>query len=218
MPPTPQWTRAHAKLSADITKAARKARLPFRNLTDLVNTSARYPQLLPVLVEWVRDTERKSGLVDPDELHQFRDGLYRALTTIDAMGTDVVPLLFDDLYRRPPARPTQLATIGNALKYVAVPSDYFRMRAVAADRSLSFGRAPVLEWLLRADPDDALPLAVAELDDPSVRPYILRSVRVIRRLPAELRPTFERHLNDEDDEVRLQAKRTLAHMDKWSER
>jgi hypothetical protein len=84
------------------------------------------------------------------------------------------------------------------------------MRQIATDRSLGSGRAPVIEWLLRADPNDALPISLDELEDPSVRPYILRSLRVVKHLPASLRSEIELYLDDPDSEVRLQAKRTLA--------
>ena len=214
MPVTPEWKRAHDRLSADITKVAKKNRLPFRNITDLINTQERYPSLIPVLVDWLKNVKKKSGLTESADLHNFRDGLYRSLTTIDSMGTEVVPLLFDSFYIEPPAHPTILAAIGNALKYLAVPSDYPRMRAVVTDRSLSFGRAPVIEWLLRNDPDDALPLVVGELEDPSVRSYILRSLRVIKHLPPSLRGVVEPYLDDPNSEVRLQAKRTLAKIGK----
>ncbi|BDB43178.1 MULTISPECIES: hypothetical protein [Mycobacterium] len=210
MPPTHQWKRAHERLNADITKAAKRKNLPFRSITDLINTNERYPSLIPVLIDWLKNLENKSGLTQPTELHDLRDGLYRALTTVDAMGTEAVSLLFDSFYLQPPAPPIILATIGTALRYIAAPADYVRMRQVATDRSLSFGRAPLIEWLLRADPDDALPLAVSELDDPSVRPYILRSLRAIKHLPASLRSVIEPYLDDPDSEVRLQAKRTLA--------
>jgi len=214
MPPTPEWARAHERLSADITETAKRNKLPFRTNADLINTNERYPSLIPVLVDWLQNTETKSGLTDPVELHRFRNGLYRSLTTIDAMGTDAVPLLFDSLYLVPPAPATTLAAIGNALSYLAAPTDYARMREVATDRSLGSGRAPVIDWLLRADPEDALPIALDGLDDPSVRPYILRSLRVIKHLPASLRPKIEPYLDDPDSEVRLQAKRTLAKVGK----
>jgi hypothetical protein len=155
MAPTPEWTRAYTALSADISKASKKAGLPFQSDTDLINTDARYPSLIPLLIDWLKNVGQKSGLTDPVELHRFRDGLYRSLTTVDATGTEAIPLLFDSFYLEPQANPTILASIGNALKYLAVPSDYARMRQVATDRKLSFGRAPVIEWLLRNDPDDA---------------------------------------------------------------
>ncbi|WP_396912362.1 HEAT repeat domain-containing protein [Mycolicibacterium sp.] len=210
MPPTPEWTQAHAGLSADIAKVAKKCGLPFRTNADLINTNARYPELVPVLLDWLKNVEAKSGLTDPVELHRFRSGLYRSLMTIDSMGTEVVPVLFDSFYLEPQAHPTVLAVIGDALKYLAVPTDYDRMRQIAADRSLSFGRAPVIEWLLQQNPDDALPFALGELDDPSVRPYILRALRGVKKLPGTLRPTVEQYLDDPDEEVRVQAKRTLA--------
>ena len=214
MPVTPEWERAHKRLGSDITKVAKRDGLPFRNVTDLINTQARYPVLIPLLIQWLRNAEEKSGLSDPTQLHRFRSGLYRSLTTIDAMGTEAVPLLFDSFYLEPRAAETTLAVISNALSYLAVPSDYGRMRAIAADRTLGFGRAHIFEWLLRNDPDDALPLVVGELEDPSVRPYILRSLRVIKHLPASLREVVEPYLDDPDSEVRLQAKRTLAKIGK----
>jgi len=214
MPAPAQWIRAHERLSHDIAKAAKKAGLPFRTITDLINTDKRYPELLPVLIDWLQNVEAKSGLTTPAELHDFREALYRSLTTIDAMGTEAVPLLFDSFYLQPPAPPIILATIGTALKYLAAPTDYQRMRQLAVDRTLGYGRAQIFEWLLRADPDDGLSVALSELDDPSVRPYILRSLRVIKHLPASLRPHIEPLLEDPDSEVRLQAKRTLAKVGK----
>ena len=50
MTPSPQHQRAHELLTADITKASRKAKLRFRTLTDLVNTSERYPDLILSLI------------------------------------------------------------------------------------------------------------------------------------------------------------------------
>lgn len=214
MPPTQDWQLAHERLSGDISKAAKKAGLPFRTITDLINTNERYSALIPVLVDWLKNVETKSGLTDPADLHDFRDGLYRSLTTIDAMGTEAVPLLFDSFYFQPAAPEIILATIGTALKYLAAPTDYPRMRQIATDRSLGYGRAQVIEWLLRADPDDALGVVVGELDDPSVRPYLLRSLRVIKHLPEALRPKIAQYLDDPDSEVRLQAKKTLAKLGK----
>ncbi|SHQ96600.1 Uncharacterised protein [Mycobacteroides abscessus subsp. abscessus] len=210
MPPTPQWKHAHELLGADIAKAAKKDGLSFQTVADLINTNVRYPHVVPVLIEWLKNVKEKSGLTDPVELHRFRDGLYRSLATMDSRGTEAVPLLFSSFYLEPLANPTILAAIGDALKYLAVPSDYPRMREVALDRSLSFGRAPLIEWLLEIDPDDALPLAISELDDETVRAYILRALRKFKKLPASLRPAIEQYLSDPDSEVRKQAKFALA--------
>lgn len=155
----PQRKRAHKRFSADITKVAKKNKRPFRTMTDLVNTNARFPQLIPVLIDRLKNVETSSGLTDPTKLHGFRSGVYRSLTTIDAIGMEPVPpLLFSGFYSEPPASPDVVATIGDALNYLAMPSDYDHMREIAGDRTLSFGRAGVIEWLVKMDPDDEVRL------------------------------------------------------------
>ena len=132
---SPQWKHAHDRFRADITRVAKKNRLRFRTMTDLVNTAERYPPLIPVLIDWLKHTEARTGLTDPHECHEFRDGLARSLMTPDAIGTEALPLLFDALYLKPQPSPDRLAAIGNALQYLAQPADYDRMRRIAADRT-----------------------------------------------------------------------------------
>ncbi|MDL9944568.1 hypothetical protein QSJ19_03005 [Gordonia sp. ABSL11-1] len=209
MAPSPEWIRAHERLSADITNVSKKAKLPFRSLPDLVNSTERYPELVPLLIDWLRTAEQKSGLTDARELGNFRDGLCRALTTIDAMGTDAVPVLFDQFYVEPRMPEVNLYAVGNALEYLAVPTDYERMANVAADRSLGSGRAAVLEWLIKQGSDDGLRIVVDQLDDPSVRALGVKFIRQFKPLPAGLRPVIEQYIDDPDSEVRKQAKATL---------
>ena len=209
MEPTPEWIAAHAALSADITKISKRHGLRFRQMRDLVNTTERYPALIPMLIDWVRNVEEYSGLADHRDLANFRDGLYRSLTTIDAMGTDAVPLLMEQYYLNPPLPEINSFAIGNALLYLAVPSDYEQMAKLGADRSLGSGRAAILEWLVKQGLPEGLQVVVDQLDDPSVRPLGIRAIRQYRPLPSGLRPVVAQYLDDPDSEVRKQARATL---------
>ncbi|QKT06716.1 hypothetical protein HUN08_05565 [Gordonia sp. X0973] len=206
---SPERIRAFDLLSADITKVSKKAKLPFRTVNDLIRTNERYPELIPLLTDWLRNVESKSRLTDPREIAQLRETLARTLTTIDAMGTEAVPVLFDQLYVEPPMPEVNMAAVGNALGYLAVPTDYKRMSAAAADRSLGYGRAGIIDWICKQGIDEGLQLVVDQLADPSVRPFCLRSMRQFKPLPSGLHPTIEQYVDDPDSEVRKQAKLTL---------
>lgn len=200
---------AMARLSADITRAAKKAKLPYRSIDDLIRTDVRYPELIPVLIDWLKNLGAKSGLKNPRHLTSFRDFLSRALTTADSLGTEAMPLLFDQFYVEPRMPEHNMAAVSNALDYLALPSDFDRMAALAVDRSLGFGRAGIIKWLCRQDLEEGLQIVIDQLDDPSVRPYVVRHMREFKPLPAGLRPTIEQYLDDPDSEVRKQAARTL---------
>jgi hypothetical protein len=206
---SPEWTKSHELIGKDIAKAAKKDGLPFRNLSDLVNTNERYPRVVPVLIDWLNHLDERVPLTDPRDLGRFRSGIYRALTTIDAMGTEAVPLLMDEFYRTPQMSPGTLFAIGNALHYLAVPADFDRMAAIAADRTLGSGRTAVMEWLIDQGREDGLHVVVDQLDDPSVRALGVKFIRQFKPLPPGLRPVIEQYVDDPDSEVRKQAKATL---------
>lgn len=147
MASSPEKLKAHEMLSSDISRISEKAGLSFRTLTDLVNTDKRYPELVPLLVDWLKNLDGRTPMTDQKDLANFRDGLARALTTVDAVGTGAVPVLFDQFYLDPPLPAINSFAVGNALLQLAVPSDYDRMAAVAADRTLGSGRAALLEWI-----------------------------------------------------------------------
>ncbi|MDL9948636.1 hypothetical protein QSJ19_24230 [Gordonia sp. ABSL11-1] len=206
---TPEWTRSHELIGKDIAKAAKKDGLQFSSITDLVNTTQRYPSVVPVLIDWLQHLDERVPLTDPKDLGRFRSGIIRALTTIDAMGTEAVPLLMDEYYRQPQMSPGTLFAIGNALRYLAVPTDHDRIATLAADRTLGSGRAALLEWLIEQGTDDGLRIVLDQIDDPSVRALGIKYIRQFTPLPTGLRPAIERYVGDSDREVRKQAKATL---------
>lgn len=208
MTPSPQHQRAHELLTADITKASRKAKLRFRTLTDLVNTSERYPDLIPLLVDWLKNVEARSEATDPQVIGNLRDGLSRALTTVDAIGTEAIPVLFAQFQLDPPMPPVNSFAVGNALLHLAMPSDYDRMAAVAVDRTQLSGRAAILQWLIKQGRPDGLDIVVGEIEDPTVRALGIKYIRQYKPLPSGLRPTIEQYVDDPDSEVRKQAKST----------
>ncbi|MDJ0362576.1 hypothetical protein [Rhodococcus sp. H29-C3] len=212
MAPSPEHRRAHELLTAEITRVSKKAKLPFRTLTDLVNTGQRYPDLIPLLIDWLRHVELRSKATEPKVLANLREGLSRALTTVDAVGTEAVPVLFDQFdqfYLDLPLPPINSHAVSNALLHLAVPSDYDWMAALATDRALSSGRAAILEWLIKQGRPDGLEIVVGEIEDPSVRALDIKYLRQFKSLPDGLKPKVERYLGDLDSEVRKQAKLTL---------
>jgi hypothetical protein len=209
MPVTPEWTKSHELIGKDIAKAAKKDGLKFASIPDLVNTNERYPSVVPVLIDWLKNLDDRVPLTSPGDLGRFRGGIYRALTTIDAMGTEAVPPLMDEYYRKPQMTPGTLHAIGNALRYLAVPTDFNRMAELAADRSLGAGRAALLEWLIDQGRPDGLQIVVEQIDDPTVRALGIKYIRQFDLLPSGLRPRIEPYLDDPDSEVRKQAKATM---------
>ena len=207
--PTPEWIVSHQLLGKDIAAAARKDGLNAANVTDLVRTSERYPSVVPVLIDWLKHADERVPITDPRELGQFRSGIYRALTTIDAMGTEAIPLIINDLHRAPHMSPGTIDAAANALRYLAVPTDYDEMAKIAADRSLGSGRAAVLEWIIKQGLPEGLQLVVDQIDDPSVRALGIKYIRQYKPLPPGLRQVIEPYLDDPDSEVRKQAKATL---------
>lgn len=209
MPVTPQWRAAHDILGKDIAKAARRDGLTITSVAGLVNTNRRYPSVIPVLIDWLKHAEHRVPLTDPFDLDRFRSGIYRALTTIDAMGTEAVPLLMSEFYREPQQSPGTLHAAANALRYLAVPSDFDRIAALASDRSLGSGRAALLEWLIIQGTPEGLQIVVDQIDDDTVRALGIKFIRQYTPLPSGLRPVIEHYLEDPVSEVRKQAAATL---------
>jgi hypothetical protein len=174
----------------------------------MVNTQERYPSLVPVLIDWIKHLPDRTAMTDPWEIGNFREALYRALTTPDAMGTEAVPLLLTQYTVEPPLSDFNTYGLSNALLHLAMPSDFDAIARLAQDRSIG-GRSPLLEWLIKQGLDEGLQIVVDQIEDPKVRAQSLRHLRKFRPLPEGLRPVVEPYLEDPDAEVRKQAKLTL---------
>ncbi|WP_244881150.1 hypothetical protein [Tsukamurella pseudospumae] len=216
MPPTPEWRDAHARLGRELRRATRdpwwrRTRPPIASVSDLPRTDADYPEAVPVLLDWLERTAEHTGIDDVREVQIFRTGLCHALTMRCAVGTRAVPLMISALYTDTSLHPSILASYTQAAQQIAEPSDYTRFREIALDRSIGYGRAPILEWLFEIDVDDALVVNIGELDDPTVRAYILRSFRHGKnsRRPARLHAVVAPYVTDPEPEVRTQAKALL---------
>lgn len=209
MPATPEWKASHELLGNAIAVAAKKDGVEARTIADLVNTDARYPSVVPILIDWLKHLDERVPLTDPGDLGRFRSGIYRALTTIDAMATEAVPLLMKEFYREPQMSLGTLHACANALRFLAVPTDFDRMATLASDRSLGAGRAALLEWLIEQGRPDGLKIVIDQIDDASVRPLAIKFIRQYKPLPPGLRPRIEQYADDPDSEVRKQAKASL---------
>lgn len=118
MPATPEWKASHELLGNAIAVAAKKDGVEARTIADLVNTDARYPSVVPILIDWLKHLDERVPLTDPGDLGRFRSGIYRALTTIDAMATEAVPLLMKEFYREPQMSLGTLHACANALRFL----------------------------------------------------------------------------------------------------
>ena len=206
--PSEQRLAAFALVNADIAAVSERAGYEFRRLVELINTQKRYPALVPVLIEWVKTVDERTSLTDPRDLGDLRESLYRALTTLDALGTEAVPLLLTQYKVDPPLSDFNSYGLSNALLYLAMPSNFDDIARLAQDRSIG-GRSPLLDWLIQQGREDGLQIVVREIEDPKVRPLAIKHLRKFRPLPTGLRPVIEPYLDDPDSEVRKQAKLTL---------
>ncbi|MGL4307090.1 MAG: HEAT repeat domain-containing protein [Mycobacteriaceae bacterium] len=211
MAPSEEWTRSCKLSDLEIAAVCEQTGLWCRGINDLTSTGENYPEVIPVLVDWVRHTQVKSVITDPLERMQFRIGFYMALRTEEAAVPEVMDLLFERLYSDPWAPKHFLSDIAITLgMFLAGPVDFDRMVAAGVDRSLGEGRGPIVEWVLGCQDIRGLELMVGQVDDPSVRASVLRGLRSFRKLPSGLRPVVQRYVDDTSSEVRKQAKRTLA--------
>lgn len=215
--------KAFAAIDRDLKRAARAAGTRPLGIEQTAHGTQRYPELIPVLLDWIENIDAKARFSDPVDRAQFLDAVARSLITPDARGvhssrgTSTSEVLAAYLGSHPQAPTVSLQGACFALKDVARAADTPLMGRFAGDRYLGEARAPILEWVIDRNKAELLALAIGELDDPTVAPHILRRLahstgKVRADLPADLADTVRPLLDSELEETRLQARRLLERL------
>lgn len=173
-------------IDKDLARAAKRTGGEVLEISQLRKGSLHYPHLIPTLLEWVDELDRRADL-DPVPLANVYDALFRSLTTAEAPASDVTRRALDYLDSHPQAASTVIAGAANAASFHASAEDMDRMLATGTDRLLGEGRAFVLEWLVLSTDDHAISTAAGELDDPSVRVGLLKALARLKTWPEGVR-------------------------------
>lgn len=178
-----------------------------RSVYDLVNTDARYPNAIPILISWL-ERLAVAGL-ENNESARLYEGVVRALSTKDGRpAVDIFlrhfQILNDDVLRW---------VVGNALKATAGPShvdsilflirqsNYGRSRAelIVALGRIGKGREDVVETLMQA------------LKEDEVVEFAIISLAMLKEISAY--PKIEELTRHERAFVRKTATRALVRLD-----
>jgi hypothetical protein len=175
----------------------------------LVNTRDRYPNAIPVLMDWLAHLEERG--VAGHELPKLREGIVRSLTVREARPV-AAPLLIDE-FRAAADRGDSLGwEIGNALGIVADDSCFAAIAELAREPSYGIARQMLaMEALGRMKNPEATTVLLGLLNDADVNGHAIAGLA--KRRDERARPAFERFLDDERAWVRKQAKKGLARLD-----
>jgi hypothetical protein len=114
----------------DLACDLRAAGLPIGDLWELVNAKAQYKAAIPVLIDWLRNVERR--VPGPDQT-RVREGLVRALS-VPAARPGAAPVLIEEFRNASDHSETGLGWIvGNALSVVADDSVFGEIAVLAQD-------------------------------------------------------------------------------------
>ena len=137
-----------------------------RSVYDLVNTRRKYPEAIPVLVRFLT-----TGIQDQRVL----EGVVRALSVSEARGK-ANGALFDLFLSLPIGSSPLKWAIGNALKVIAVPSDYEAIKSVVLDSKHGIARQELVAALGKFKTIDSEVLLVKMLDDEQVAAHALEAL------------------------------------------
>ena len=206
--------RAFAKLNRDLKKVAKKNGTEVNDIVELANNEARYPELIPTLVDWYGDVDSKTTLSDPRDRAQFLDAISRSLITREARGTNAFALAVRYLESHPCTNQSNFQGAGILVAYLAKKPDTEDMIRLACDRYLGEARVPILDWLLRSKKPDLIDVAVGELADSPVAAHIMRELRKLSYVPVGIEDLVRSYLQCEQEESRKQARLLLPKMGK----
>jgi hypothetical protein len=182
-----------------------------RDVWDLVNTSARYPDAIPVLLRWLDRVEEVPAEIEAKA--KLREGLVRAVSVSYARPAAARPVIAQ--FSRV-ADPSGLGigwVLGNALRTVADESVADELAALLRDRRLGRAREQIFEAVPRiakARPD-IVPLVRSLLDDETVRAFVIAALGQVR--DTESRDQIARYLDSEHVLTRRNAKTAVRRLD-----
>jgi HEAT repeat protein len=178
---------------------------PVRSLAELVNTRRQYPEVVPVLTEWLESLDA----TDIRRLPRDVEMAVRALAVPTARGTAARCLI--NLFRLVPESSTchhLRWAIGNTLEVVADGSVAHDMVALATDRRYGPARQMIVLGLGRLASDCADEVLIDLLEDDQVVGHAIMALRRRRatRAVAAITPL----LRHPKPWVRTEAKKTLT--------
>lgn len=169
----------------------------------LVNLKTRYPELVPVLVDWVERVERDPSAGDRQ---RFLEGLVRALGVSEARGNGAATALVRT-FRLPDLDYFTRWAVGNSLSVIAVPSVFDDLVSLASDSTFGRTREMLPLAIARSDPDRAVDVLVDLLDDDDLVGHVIGALGKIGAREAS--PPIKELVHHPNPWVRKQAKKAL---------
>ncbi len=188
-------------LLADLAAAGE----PVADLWDLVNSPARRPAAVPVLLDWLHHLDER---VTGPQRERVREGIVRALSVPDARPAAAPELIAQF---RAVADPTGFGVrwaIGNALAVVADDSVFDELAELARDPAHGPARQMLLAAIGRSRDPRAPEVALSLLGDEDVVAHALAALAKLK--PEGARPAVEPLLAHPKPLVRKEAKKALA--------
>lgn len=188
----------------NLSRDLRAVGVPVGDLWELVNAKTQYKAAIPVLIDWLRNIERR---VPGPGQSGVREALVRALT-VPAGRPSAALALIDEFRRVSDHSETGLGwVVGNALSVVADDSVFDEVAVLAQGAGYGKARQMIVLGLGRSKDPRAVPLLVGLLGDEDVAAH---AVMALGRLgPAGVRPAVERLLDHPRALVRGEAKKAL---------
>lgn len=191
----------------DLARDLRAAGLPISDLWQLVNAKTQYKAAIPVLIDWLRNVERR--VPGPDQ-PRVREGLVRALS-VPAARPGAAPALIEEFRKAADPSETGLGwVVGNALSVVADDSVFDEISGLVRDPGYGKARQMIVLGLGRSKDPRAVPLLVGLLGDEDVAAHAVMALGRLR--PVGARPAVERLLDHPQALVRREAKKALARL------
>lgn len=187
--------REEQPLLADL----RSVGLNLESVWDLVNTSDRYPNAVPVLL----------AHLDRPYSERTREGIVRALTVREARGIAGQRLIAAFRQERDP---DLRWVIGLALAGVATADDLDGLTPILADKSYGHSRSMLLHALARLCGLAAVPSLIDFLADPDMAPEAIITLGKLKAKDA--REHIEPFLEHEESWVRGEARKALKKIGK----
>jgi HEAT repeat protein len=191
----------------ELARDLRAAAVPISDIWELVNAKTQYKAAIPVLIDWLRNVERR---VPGPGQSSVREGLVRALS-VPAGRPGAAPALIEEFRKESDPSETGLGwVIGNALSIVADDSVFEEIAALAQDPGYGKARQMIVLGLGRSKDPRAVPLLVGLLGDEDVAAHAVTALGRLR--PLGVRPAVERLLDHPRALVRREAKKALARL------
>lgn len=167
------------------------------SLDELVNSRARYPEAIPILVRWLPVVQERRVR---DVLISALGRPWAGLAALDALIAEFTA----------PADPTQLWHLGDAISYLWSDSRWDQLVAIATDPANGAAREMIVYGMRRSKRAETVPVLLELLDDRQVSGHATEALVALRD-PRAL-PGLERMTQDDRAWVRKKARQGIARL------